>query len=110
MRKGFLDEPAMDRLVEAGAVGEILGQYYDAQGAAVSDPSLVTIGLSLDDLRASARVIAVAAGGDGNPAGGHLVVPSGRSAPTFRQRVSKSTKEEGMRKHGFIAATALAMA
>jgi deoxyribonucleoside regulator len=60
--EGFLDEPAMDRLVEAGAIGEILGQYYDAQGVAVSDPSLVTIGLSLDDLRASARVIAVAAG------------------------------------------------
>lgn len=60
--EGFLDESAMDRLTAAGAVGEILGQYYDAAGRRVDDPSLVTVGLSLDDLRSSHRVIAVAAG------------------------------------------------
>jgi deoxyribonucleoside regulator len=62
LSEGFLDRSAMDRLVSAGAVGEILGHYYDARGTAVADPALLTVGLSLDDLRRSHRVIAVAAG------------------------------------------------
>jgi len=52
----------MERLVAAGAVGEILGWYYDRAGRPVTDPSLATVGLSMVDLRACHRVIAVAAG------------------------------------------------
>jgi len=60
--EGFLDTAAMGRLAKAGAAGEILGQYYDASGDLVPNPSLLTVGLTLDDLRAAKRVIAVAAG------------------------------------------------
>jgi deoxyribonucleoside regulator len=60
--EGFVDEAAMEGLIARGAVGEILGQYYDRDGVAVGDPSRLTVGLTLDDLRAAHRVIAVAAG------------------------------------------------
>jgi deoxyribonucleoside regulator len=60
--EGFVDNPTMERLVAAGAVGEILGWYYDRAGRPVTDPSLATVGLSMVDLRACHRVIAVAAG------------------------------------------------
>ena len=60
--EGFLGSAAMTRLVNRGAVGEILGHYYDEQGRTIPTGSLHPIGLTLDDLRASHLVIAVAGG------------------------------------------------
>jgi DNA-binding transcriptional regulator LsrR (DeoR family) len=61
---GLVSAEAMQQLVAAGAVGEILGRYYDATGSPIDGPAGLPIGLSLDDLRASRRVVAVAAGAD----------------------------------------------
>lgn len=61
---GLIDASAMARLEAAGAVGEILGHWYDAQGGEVGVPEAVVVGLSPADLRASRRVVAVAGGAD----------------------------------------------
>lgn len=58
----LVDPATMDRVVAAGAVGEILGQFYDRLGQPIAVPTLVTVGLTLGDLRAAHRVVAVAAG------------------------------------------------
>jgi deoxyribonucleoside regulator len=63
-QEGLFSESAMRAVIEGGAVGEILGCYYDADGRTVAGPSLMPVGLSLDDLRAARRVVAVAAGAD----------------------------------------------
>lgn len=60
--EGLVDGPAMAHLVAAGAVGEILGRWYDATGREVEAPGLAAVGLSLADLRSSRRVVAVAGG------------------------------------------------
>lgn len=60
--EGFLSREAMANLVAAGAVGEILGHYYDASGDEVPADALHPIGLTLDDLREANRVVAVAGG------------------------------------------------
>jgi DNA-binding transcriptional regulator LsrR (DeoR family) len=60
--EGFLPAKAMDRLVASGATGEILGNYYDDLGRLVPTNALFPIGLTLEDLRSSRRVIAVAGG------------------------------------------------
>lgn len=60
--EGFVDDATMAALMARGATGEILGQYLDADGAPVPEPPLLTIGLSLADLHAARRVVAVAAG------------------------------------------------
>ncbi len=60
--EGLVDGPAMAHLVAAGAAGETLARWYDAAGGEVAAPGLTTVGLSLADLRASRRVVAVAGG------------------------------------------------
>ncbi len=62
LKEGFVSKEQMDRLVAAGAVGEIFGLYYDAAGVAVEPQVLHPVSLTLDDLRAAERVIAVAGG------------------------------------------------
>jgi DNA-binding transcriptional regulator LsrR (DeoR family) len=59
---GGVDRAQMEVLLQRGAVGEILGHFYDAAGHDVDVPGGGSIGLTLDDLRASRRVIAVAGG------------------------------------------------
>lgn len=59
---GLIDSATMDRVVGAGAVGEILGWWFDADGREVSARVPVPVGLGLEDLRVSRRVIAVAGG------------------------------------------------
>ncbi len=59
---GLVSGPAMTCLVDAGAVGEILGRWYDSAGRLVDAPGLAAVGLSLADLSMSRRVIAVAGG------------------------------------------------
>jgi deoxyribonucleoside regulator len=61
---GYLSTADIDRLVEGGAVGDVVGRYVDAAGRIV-DPVLDsrTVGLSLDDLRRASVAIAAIAGG-----------------------------------------------
>jgi len=60
--EGFMTREGMDDVVEAGAVGEVFGWYFDAEGERVPAPGLHPIALTLDDLRDASRVIGVAAG------------------------------------------------
>jgi DNA-binding transcriptional regulator LsrR (DeoR family) len=62
--EGLIDASAMARLEAAGAVGEILGHWYDAQGVEVGVAEAAVVGLSPADLRASRRVVAVAGGAE----------------------------------------------
>lgn len=59
---GYMTADAMDRVIAAGAVGEVFGLYFDAEGNAVEPGTLHPISLSLNDLRSSRRVIAAAGG------------------------------------------------
>lgn len=61
-QEGLITAQAMADLMGRGAVGEILGRYFDSSGGAVETPSLHPVGLSLDDLRQGRRVIAAAGG------------------------------------------------
>ncbi len=60
--EGLLTRGAMAQLMARGAVAEMLGYYLDAAGAVIDEPSLLPVGLSLDDLRHGRRVIAAAGG------------------------------------------------
>ena len=60
---GYLTTPDIDRLVAAGAVGDVVGRYIDAGGRIVdADLDARTVGLSLDDLRRADIAIAAIAG------------------------------------------------
>ncbi|GAA5203854.1 sugar-binding transcriptional regulator [Microbacterium jejuense] len=74
---GYLAASDIDRLVAAGAVGDVVGRYIDASGRIV-DPDLDarTVGLSLDDLR-SADVAIAAIAGESKRAIASAVVTSG---------------------------------
>jgi len=67
-QEGLVDAETMVSLVQRGAIGEILGQYYDVSGTLIRDPSIMPIGLTLDDLRHGRRVIVAAGGADKAPA------------------------------------------
>lgn len=60
---GYLTTGDIDRLVAAGAVGDVLGRYIAADGHVV-DAALDarTVGLSLDELRAATVAVAAIAG------------------------------------------------
>ncbi len=60
---GYLTTADIDRLVEEGAVGDVVGRYIDADGRVV-DAGLDarTVGLSLDDLRRADIAIAAITG------------------------------------------------
>jgi DNA-binding transcriptional regulator LsrR (DeoR family) len=63
VKEGIVSGEAMGRLRDAGAVGDLLGHFYDSSGTEVTLPDLVgPIGLGLGDLRAAKLVVAVAAG------------------------------------------------
>ncbi|WP_374977610.1 sugar-binding transcriptional regulator [Microbacterium trichothecenolyticum] len=60
---GYLTTADIDRLVAAGAVGDVIGRYIDTQGRIVDrDLDARTIGLSLDDLRGADVAIAAITG------------------------------------------------
>lgn len=62
---GATQPDAVAALRDAGAVGEVIGHYFDRDGVAVeSDLDGRIVGLSLDQVRHSARVVSVAAGPD----------------------------------------------
>lgn len=64
---GYLSAKDVAELTAKGAVGDVVGRYIDADGHVV-DPSLDrrTVGISLDELRASPLAIAVIAGAQKN--------------------------------------------
>jgi len=62
--EGFMTSEGMNDVVDAGAVGEVFGWYFDADGERVPAPGLHPIALTLDDLRNASRVIGVAAGAE----------------------------------------------
>ncbi len=68
IQAGYLGQRQMDRIIAAGAVGEVFGLYFDAAGNAVEPNALHPISLSLEDLRACKRVIAAAGGVEKTPA------------------------------------------
>jgi DNA-binding transcriptional regulator LsrR (DeoR family) len=62
--EGFMTEEAMNDVMAAGAVGEVFGWYFDADGNSVEAPSLHPVALTLNDMRNATRVIGVAGGVD----------------------------------------------
>ncbi len=60
--EGFMSEGSMNDVMKAGAVGEIFGRYFDAEGNKVGADGLHPIALTLEDLRNATRVIGVAGG------------------------------------------------
>ena len=64
----LMSAAAMESAVKDGAVGEILGSYYDAAGRFVAVPGVFPVALTLEELRRSRRVVAVAAGAEKGPA------------------------------------------
>ncbi|MEA2002190.1 MAG: sugar-binding domain-containing protein [Actinomycetota bacterium] len=64
LAEGLLTQSKMKGIVAAGGVGEVFGRYYDAAGDAVEPQALHPVSLTLDDLRAARRVIAVAGGSE----------------------------------------------
>ncbi|MFN8590349.1 MAG: sugar-binding transcriptional regulator [Thermomicrobiales bacterium] len=62
-RAGYIDDAALDDIRAAGAVGDILVDFFDGNGARLHLPvTSRVIGLSLDDLTHIPMVIAVAGG------------------------------------------------
>lgn len=63
LRQGVLSKGDIGRLRKAGAVGDILGHFYDSEGQEVSlEGSVGPIGLGLGDLRSHSSVVAIASG------------------------------------------------
>lgn len=62
--EGFMSENGMRSVMEAGAVGEVFGHYYDIEGVPVETSELHPIALTIDDLRDARRVIGVAGGSE----------------------------------------------
>jgi DNA-binding transcriptional regulator LsrR (DeoR family) len=62
--EGFMTEQSMTDTIDRGAVGEIFGWYFDADGKSVPVETLHPIALTLDDMRAPSRVIGVAGGAE----------------------------------------------
>src|SRR6218665_817977 len=74
---GYLTETDLDRLVANGAVGDVVGRYLNAAGHIVdSEIDNRTVGLTLDEIRAAHRTIAVIAGKSKHPVA-RAVVKSG---------------------------------
>lgn len=74
---GYLATTDIDRLVEAGAVGDVVGRYISADGRVVDEElDSRTVGLSLEDLRRADLAIA-AITGESKRAVASAVVSSG---------------------------------
>lgn len=65
---GMLTPEAMTEMLDRGAVGDILANFFDAQGNEVTLDDFEPVGLRLEDVRDAARVVAVATGTDRVPA------------------------------------------
>lgn len=81
LQNGLVTEQQLHDYQDAGAVGDILGEWYDAHGRVLAvDLQRIRVGISLRELRSMKNVIAVAGGSDkveairGALAGGYLDV------------------------------------
>lgn len=69
MERKALTVRDLEALRAAGAVGEILGRFYDAEGRECASPLRDrVVSLGLDELRSVANVVAVVSGADRGPA------------------------------------------
>lgn len=66
--KGMLTSAAMEIMLSRGAVGDILANFFDADGAEVHLPEFAPVGLRLNDVRDAGRVIAIVSGAERVPA------------------------------------------
>ncbi len=64
LEEGFITKESMDEAIADGAVGEVFGWYYDADGNRVESSGIHPIALTLEELRSAPRVIGVAAGAE----------------------------------------------
>ncbi|WP_457302613.1 sugar-binding domain-containing protein, partial [Phyllobacterium sp. P5_D12] len=65
LSNGYLDEADMDRLKDAGAVGDILGRFVDENGRIIDEAiDDRTVGMRLEHLRTKQQAIGVVAGED----------------------------------------------
>jgi lsr operon transcriptional repressor len=65
LQNGVIDEEQLRRYVEQGAVGDIVGDWYDAAGRLLAvDLQALRVGLSIAELPKMRNVIAVAGGTD----------------------------------------------
>ncbi len=71
---GYLTTDDIERLVERGAVGDVIGRYITADGT-IADPELDarTLGLGLEELRSAATAILVVGGESKHPVAHALV-------------------------------------
>jgi len=77
VQSGYIDSADIRRLQRLGAVGDVFGRYITPDGR-IADPELDerTLGLSLEQVRAAPRRIAVVAGVDKHPVA-HAIVRNG---------------------------------
>ena len=62
-KAGYLDDALLEKLRQAGAVGEILGRFYDAQGKiCLEELNERTIAVDLENLKTKRISAAIAAG------------------------------------------------
>jgi DNA-binding transcriptional regulator LsrR (DeoR family) len=62
---GLIKDQEIDRLIRAGAVGDICARFFDRHGHEVPSPfTKRVVGIQLDDLRNSSLTIGVAGGSD----------------------------------------------
>ncbi len=66
--EGMLTPAAMSELLRRGAVGDLLGNFFDAGGRPLELEEFVPLGLGLEDLRRARRVVAMAVGVERVPA------------------------------------------
>jgi deoxyribonucleoside regulator len=65
LSNGYLDEADMDRLKDAGAVGDILGRFVDENGRIIDEAiDDRTVGMRLEHLKTKQQAIGVVAGED----------------------------------------------
>ena len=68
LNEGFITEESMKEAIADGAVGEVFGWYFDADGNRVESSGIHPVALTLEELRNAPRVIGVAAGPEKVPA------------------------------------------
>lgn len=68
LNEGFITTESMEEAIADGAVGEVFGWYYDANGNRVESSGIHPVALTLEELRNAPRVIGVAAGPEKAPA------------------------------------------
>jgi deoxyribonucleoside regulator len=116
-KAGYVDDALLERLQAAGAVGEILGWFYDAQGKiCLEELNERTIAVELENLKSKRISAAIAAGHHkveaihGMIAGGYcnVLITSKDTAEmllTYADGPSRNPRREKVRKRQSLTAT-----